>query len=201
MSAPNDEGNPWLSLADWLRGKIVKKIDVATLAITIEKFGIQTYDRFGRRIPATDEGHDAKASKARALDILAEYYAEQNDVENDLNHDPDRWFEYFSPLYQFGWPKDEEPVSKSMLSESVPQSVKPKIHRLDDPVQTRPRRTYLIIIASLCEHAKIILTERGAAQRIKTATEIFGAPISDDTILNILKEIKEIKNELKGTIN
>lgn len=53
MSAPNDVGNPWLSLADLLRGKIVTKIEVAKLATTIEQFGIQTYDRFGRRILAT----------------------------------------------------------------------------------------------------------------------------------------------------
>lgn len=191
MSAPNDEGNPWLSLADWLRGKIVKKIDVATLATTIEKFGIQTYDRFGRRIPATDEGHDAKASKARALDILAEYYAEQNDVENDLNHDPDRWFEYFSPLYQFGWPKDEEPVSKSMLSESVPQSVKPKIHRLDDPVQTRPRRTYLTVIEALCRKAGIDSQKRGAAQIIRKATEECCSGVDDGTIETMLTEIPD----------
>jgi len=67
MSAPNDEGNPWLSLADLLQ----EKRTVATLATAIETSGIQTYDRFRRRIQATDDDAESRVSKKRALDLLA----------------------------------------------------------------------------------------------------------------------------------
>lgn len=132
------------------------------------------------------------------MDILAEYYAEQNDDENGLDRDFDRWFEYFSPLYQFGWPEDELPDFENVSFENVPQSVKPKIHRLDDPVQTRPRRTYLTVIEALCQKAGIDRKQRGAAQKIRKATEEIGSCVDDGTIQKMLMEIPDaLESRLK----
>ncbi len=63
--------------------------------------------------------------------------------------------------------------------------------KVDRPLHTRQRRTLLTIIAALCDNAGINYTARGAAQRIKSATEVVGAPIDDGTIDKLLKEIPE----------
>lgn len=66
-----------------------------------------------------------------------------------------------------------------------------EIDMADPPLTQRRKRTYLTIIASLCSRAGIQWDERGAAQRIKEATEGLGAPVSDDTIKAILKDIPD----------
>jgi len=48
MSHPDDERNPWKSLADLLSNKM----DVATLVTAIHEKGIRTWDRFERMIKA-----------------------------------------------------------------------------------------------------------------------------------------------------
>lgn len=63
--------------------------------------------------------------------------------------------------------------------------------KVDRPLHTRQRRTLLTIIAAMCEAAKIDYTERGASQRIKSNTELIGAPIDDGTIIKLLKEIPD----------
>lgn len=191
MSAPNDEGNPWLSLADVLRTKTT----VATLATAIEQFGIQTYDRFGRRIAATEDSPDVTVSKARALDFLAAYYAEKLAADEAAPYhpesNPDRWLEYDSPLTVFGWPTDEAPDFGKIDTEIPPDSLKSKNRNFDSPVSTRTRRTYLTIIAALCAIAKIDPQARGTAQRIRESAENQGTPVDDDTIRNALKEIPD----------
>lgn len=187
MSAPSDEGNPWLSLADLLR----IKTSVRNLATSIEKFGIQTYDRFGRRIAATDECDESKVIKEKALDLLADYYALRRESYRDPDPEIDRWFESDSPLYEFGWPSDESPDFEKNELEEVPKSLKSQKRDIDAPVQTRPRRTYLVIIASLCKRCGIKPEAKGAAQRISRATHDIGCPVGDDTILTMLKEIPD----------
>ena len=187
MSAPNDEGNPWVSLADLLG----TNTSVATLATTIETVGIQTYDRFGRRISATDDGPEINVRKSAALNVLASYYAFISGEDRDENFNPDLWFEFDSPLQMFGWPKDEVPNFDKVAAEDLPEALKPKKHNIDTQVGTRTRRTYLTIMAALCQRCGINYQVRGAAQRIKEATEDLGAHIDDDTIQAMLKEIPD----------
>ena len=178
MSEVTNEGNPWLSLSDLLP----RDIPVATLANVIESNGIQTYDRFGRRIPATDDGSDVKVSRARALDLLAAYYKETQD-NYDLppgchpKDNPDRWFEYDSPLIDFGWPADEAPDFDKVSQESRPAASKSGKPNIDAPPSARARRTYITVIAALCVKAGIDYKIRGAAQEIKQATEMIGARV------------------------
>lgn len=63
--------------------------------------------------------------------------------------------------------------------------------KVDRPLHKRQRRTLLTMIAALCDHAGIDYTARGAAQRIKDATELVGTPIDDGTILTLLNEIPD----------
>jgi hypothetical protein len=187
MSAPNDEGNPWLSLADLLRINTT----VATLATAIEKAGIQTYDRFGRRIAATNEGPEERVSKSSALNLLALYYKSIATEPRDESFDPDSWYEYDSRLWEFGWPSDEAPDFAMYSGERTPDSLKPKNRDYDAAVSTRPRRTYLKIVAALCKRCGIEYEKRGASQRIREATEELGYPVDDGTIQAIIKEIPE----------
>jgi hypothetical protein len=65
-----------------------------------------------------------------------------------------------------------------------------KKNNLDAP-SVRQRRTFLVMIAALCNHSNINYSERGAAQRISELTDVVGAPITDDTIRGILSEIED----------
>ena len=183
MSAPTSKENPWLSLADLLR----INTSVATLATAIEQSGVQTYDRFGRRIQATDDGHEEKVRKSRALNLLASYYAFILSGEGDENTD----FDYDSPLEEFGWPADEAPDFDKVGTEGVPDSLRPKKHNIDAPASTRTRRTYLTVIAAMCKSARLDPQTRGTAQRIVVMTDALDAHIDDGTIQTMLKEIPE----------
>ena len=58
-----------------------------------------------------------------------------------------------------------------------------------ESLSLREKRTLLVVIAALCKEAKIDFTQRGVASAIEMLTEQIGAPISDDTIRKILKQI------------
>lgn len=58
-------------------------------------------------------------------------------------------------------------------------------------VATRHRRTLLTIIAALCKKAGIDHAGRGAAAAISSATAEIGAPVGDDSIRDLLKEIPD----------
>jgi hypothetical protein len=62
---------------------------------------------------------------------------------------------------------------------------------VDRPLQTRERRTLLIIIAGLCNDLKIDTDGHGAAKRIASATERIGAPVSADTIGKMLESLRD----------
>jgi hypothetical protein len=62
---------------------------------------------------------------------------------------------------------------------------------VDRPLQTRERRTLLIIIAGLCNELKIDPGSHGAAKRIAAATERIGAPVSADTIGKMLESLRD----------
>jgi hypothetical protein len=59
-------------------------------------------------------------------------------------------------------------------------------------INTTERNTLLTIISALCHQSGIAIEERGVAGRISRMTEKIGVPISEDTIRNKLKEIKEV---------
>ena len=59
------------------------------------------------------------------------------------------------------------------------------------PIATRERRTMLVVIAALCNEAKLSPYERGCSKKIADATQKLGASVSDDTINNILHDITD----------
>ena len=60
------------------------------------------------------------------------------------------------------------------------------------PFTTRERNTLLTLIAALCRLAGIVVGgDKGAVGKIVRATELLGAPISDDTVRAKLQDIPE----------
>ncbi|MGE4370100.1 MAG: hypothetical protein AB7E12_10505 [Burkholderiaceae bacterium] len=72
---------------------------------------------------------------------------------------------------------------------SAPPNMSPA--KVDRPISTRPRRTLLTIIAALCDYSAIEPNKRGASTRIAAMTEEIGAPVTAETIADLLKEIPD----------
>ena len=184
MSAPEYPHNLWLSLHDLLCGK--HQLSAGVLASSIEKEGIQTYDRFGRRISANGESPESLRVKEHALDLLAQHYGTLDSLEYEKNF----WRYDDHPLELFGWPEDEAPDFSGYESESVPQAVMAS-HPMEKVPRIDAKHTYLLILAVLFKEAKIDFDSRGTAALITHATEELGSPVSEQTVRNVLKDIPE----------
>lgn len=68
----------------------------------------------------------------------------------------------------------------------IPQKQKPPEPK---PLTTNEKNTLLTLIAVLGDYAGLDVNARGAAKNISKLTEEFGAPITDDTIIKVLKAI------------
>ena len=185
MSAPEYPDNRWLSLHDLLCFKEYKT-SVGVLASSIEKEGIQTYDRFGRRISSNGESPESLRVKEEALDLLAQHY----DNLDSLEYENTFWRYENTPLELFGWPEDEAPDFSGYESESLPKAVMAS-HPMEKVPRIDAKRTYLLILAVLFKEAKIDFDSRGTAGLIARATEELGSPVSEETVRNILKDIPE----------
>ena len=184
MSAPEYPNNIWLSLHYLLSGK--HEISAGVLASSIEKEGIQTYDRFGRRISANGESPESLRVKEDALDLLAQHYGNLDSLEYEKNF----WRYEDHPLALFGWPEDEAPDFSGYESESLPQAVMAS-HPMEKVPRIDAKHTYLLILAVLFKEAKIDFNSRGTAGLIAHATEELGSPVSEQTVRNVLKDIPE----------
>jgi hypothetical protein len=60
----------------------------------------------------------------------------------------------------------------------------------EKPLTSNARKTLLVLIAVLCKEAGIDPNKRGASVPLVAMTELFGAPLSDETIRNVLKQIE-----------
>lgn len=185
MSAPEYPDNLWLSLHDLLSNNKYD-ISVGALASSIEKEGIQTWDRFGRRISANGESPESLRVKEHALDLLAQHYSNLDSLEYEKNF----WRNDDHPLELFGWPGDEAPDFSGYESESLPKAVMAS-HLMEKVPRIDAKHTYLLILAVLFKEAKIDFNSRGTAGLIAHATEELGSPVSEQTVRNVLKDIPE----------
>jgi hypothetical protein len=188
MSAPNEGTNPWVSLAELLKSGISE----AVLASAIEMVGIQTYDRFGRRVTAKDDGSEPTISKARALDLLAEHYSylTKTQIPDDLASD--NLISEETDFYEFGWPKDELPNFDGIESENTPRMIRgKKLLNIDGNVSLPKHRSYLLVIGSLFNLANRnkIKGKEVAYSHIVIEVEKMGSRISIDTVENMFKDL------------
>ena len=188
------ENNPWCSIVDLLE----KEMSAAKIATAIEGEGIQTLDRFDRVFSAIKNDKESKIIKAQALDLLASYYSlaemerlipgfikitRQNDV--------------YKPLKSYGWLKSDLPDFDKIPIENNPKDFNKKTES-DAELHTRTRHTYQIIIAALCNQFKIDYEDSSIAGKIARMTNILGASVTDETIHNHLKGMKEEVESRKG---
>lgn len=61
----------------------------------------------------------------------------------------------------------------------------------EKPLGSREKNTLLVLIGALCKQANIDPEMRGVSTSIEAMTQELGAPISNDTIRNILKQIED----------
>jgi hypothetical protein len=91
------------------------------------------------------------------------------------------------------------PLKVPMLIEQLSESVgyvrdelsQPKKQKTDSPdsLSTKERNTLLVLIAALCKQAKFDWNAKGVSVSIAKATDEIGAPVTDDTIRNTLKQV------------
>lgn len=62
---------------------------------------------------------------------------------------------------------------------------------LEKPLTSKERNSLLVLIGALCKEVKIDPSKRGVAPALVEMTEILGAPLTDDTVRKILKQIDD----------
>lgn len=87
----------------------VETYKAKVLATAIEQHGIFVYDRFSRRVAATDGPSSDLNSKSHALDLIALVAEEERDPGPILSWDHERWEFEEHPLQRFGWPMGSHP--------------------------------------------------------------------------------------------
>lgn len=190
MSAPNETNNPWVTLAELLKSGFSE----AVLATSIEKVGIQVYDRFGRRVTANDEGSNHSLTKARALDLLAEHYAYLTKTHMPEELASDTLISEESDFYEFGWPKDEIPNLDDIESEITPRIIRGKKSLdLDATARLQKHRSYLVVINALLRinksHPK---NDPHIVSKIVKNADLFKVKISEDTVRNMFNDIAQV---------
>ena len=192
MSYPDDEKNPWKSLADLL----AEKMSVAAIATAIEKEGIRTWDRFGRMIGATKGDANDVYSQAEALRLLAIVYNKSIAAqESDYNqHALESFLEDGDgPLVRFGWPADECPdFGKYKPEHPVPEKIKRSGHPQEgDLLGTRERNSLDAIIRALLKEAEMPPEPYKAGKIISdlTSDENGTCEVSPNCVADHLKRI------------
>ncbi len=195
MSAPNETNNPWVTLAELLKSGVSEAI----LANTIERDGVQTYDRFGRRrVAAIVDEFECTATKARALDLLADHYSYLTNAQMPDELASDALFQEEPDFYKFGWPKDELPNFYTINSEEVPKIVKkPKQIILASNAALQQHKNYLVVIAALFNFQGIAYDDSHITSRIVSHLDRLGISIDDETVKNMFNNIENAIKERK----
>lgn len=88
-----------------------------------------------------------------------------------------------------GLPADSILVVRTTSLSTLLDSLTEPQSKTDKQLTTNERNTLLVLIAALCNQAKIDYQKPGISSAIALATEQIGAPITDDTIRKILRQI------------
>jgi len=87
----------------------VETYKAKVLATAIEQYGIFVYDRFSRRVAATEGPSSDLDSKNHALDLIASVAEEERNPGPISSLDHERWDFEDHPLQRFGWPEGSLP--------------------------------------------------------------------------------------------
>ena len=111
------------------------------------------------------------------LDKQKEYRENGNDINN-----------YYPAS---GLPEDSVLVIRTDALRDFEQSLSSEPALNDKPITATERNTLLTIISALCKSCAVDTAGRGAANQISRMTDLIGAPITDETIRNVLKKIPD----------
>ncbi len=161
-------------------------VPIAVLASAIELHGISGWDRFGRFF------ENDPAIRARALDALGSYVDWCREEARKVE-----WPEYPSTdvadypmegeLYGFAWAREALPDFQE-ISRAATATPEPPRRR---SAEVKSNNTLLLIVAALAKAAGIDVKARGASRRVVEATELVGAPVSEETVRSVLQRIDE----------
>ena len=126
--------NSWYSLS-----LLLEHYAPATLTDAIDAFGVFVIDRVGRRVPASDDLNSSKQSKAHAISLLEDRYAELENPGPEYSWEAERWDTEPHPTYYFGWPAENIPDFDSL---SVIQTTKQSSSTPKDWTQ-RPAKAFI----------------------------------------------------------
>jgi hypothetical protein len=71
------------------------------------------------------------------------------------------------------------------------QEKETNLQQEEKPLSTKERNTLLVLFGSMLNKANFVLGERGLTAKIKKATELINTPVSEQTIRDILPQVKE----------
>jgi hypothetical protein len=129
---------------------------------------------------------DGSIDDAFAVRILNEHQSErQRHLEHkaarpDVSHYP-----------AAGLPTDAVLVVRTSVLREFEESLEKPSSKVDRPLATNERNTLLTLIAALCANTGIQSTDRGAAALLTQMTDGIGAPVSDETIRKVLRQIPD----------
>lgn len=118
-----------------------------------------------------------KENRKIFLDKQKEYRENGNDINN-----------YYPAS---GLPEDSVLVIRTDALRDFEQSLSSEPALNDKPITATERNTLLTIISALCKSCAVDTAGRGAANQISRMTDLIGAPITDETIRNVLKKIPD----------
>ena len=176
---PNDESNPFQSLADL----ILKNESIAILAEAIDSGGIYCWDRFGRF------KKDDKSYKETALDLLAKHRDWERESAFSREEEQNPLEDYMHPLYGFGWAKKVLPkfdeIRKNIDLVEPPKS---------KSAVTKINNSYLLVIAAFGNKLNLDISKEGkvggaVAPRIKEIIDDFGSSLNVETIQKMLEKL------------
>jgi len=112
------EAQKWISIE-----RLLDEYSIPVLAEAVDKFDVQTHDKTGRRILATDGDENDVQSKSFVKAHLARRYSFQLDP---LTEEEQYWFDekiqtHGSALDWFGWPEDQLPDFKKIQPHYRPE--------------------------------------------------------------------------------
>ena len=88
-------------------------------------------------------------------------------------------------------PNDCAIVVRTDAIEEFVQSINDESSSTNKPLTPKERNTLFVIIAALCNRCNINTNDRAVAKQIAHFTEVIGAPVTDDTIRNILTKMSD----------
>ncbi len=134
--------------------------------------------------------HTDQLSKDEA-NILIEAFEKDREVYLENRRNSPREEDYY-PAGSL--PNDSVLVVRTAAIIEFLDSIDDAPKKLDKPLTTKERNSMLTLIAALCGEEKIDYNKRGVAGALAKSTEILGSSLSEDTIRNILKQVKEKHN-------